>query len=252
MSFSNKVVIVTGSSSGIGASTAIFFAKEGANVVIVGRNETNLNNIANQIGKIGKKPLVIKADVSKDEDLKLIIKKTIEKYGVLDVLVNNAGMTSMATILDEHLPQTFDKVMNTNLRSAVLLTNFAAPHLIKSKGNIVNISSVAGTSQIADMGFGNAAYCTSKAGMDHFSRVAALELAEKGVRVNVVSPGPVETPIIEQTGNTDWAPIVATTALKLLTQPEEIADMILYLASDKARCITGSTFVIDSGMKLKM
>lgn len=252
MSFSSKVVIVTGGSSGIGASTAISFAKEGADVAIVGRNENRLKQIAEKISRIGKKPFIITADVNKDEDLKAIIAKTIDNYGKIDVLVNSAGIIASVTVLDEKLPETFDKIMNTNLRSVVLLTNYAAPHLVKTKGNIVNVSSVAGTTTMSLFGTGYAASCASKAGLDHFSRVAALELADKGVRVNIVSPGPVETPIIEWSGTTDWNPIVAKTALKVLTQPEEIADMVLYLASDKARSITGSNFVVDSGISLKM
>lgn len=248
MSFTNKVVIVTGGSSGIGASAAIHFAKEGAQVAIVGRNENKLKEVAAQISKVGKTPLIIKADLSTD-DVKTVVKKTIEKFGKLDVLVNNAGMARSAAVEDENLMEIYDEVMNTNLRSVVALTNLACPFLIKSKGNIVNISSIAGSSTLrASAPSGLAAYCISKAGLDHFSRITAMELAPKGVRVNIVSPGPVETSILEASGHSSsWDTIKDITALKVLAQPEEIADLILYLASDKARCITGSNYVIDGG-----
>lgn len=248
MSFANKVVIVTGGSSGIGAATAVHFAKEGAQVAIVGRNETKLKDVAAQISKVGKTPLVIKADVATNE-VRSIVKKTIEKFGKLDVLVNNAGLLRDAAILDENLEQVYDEVMNTNLRSIFILTSLAGPHLIKSKGNIVNISSVAALSTLkAFAPTGKAAYCVSKAALNHFSRISAMELAPKGVRVNMVSPGPVETSILENAGqDSSWDTVKEFTALKILTQPEEVADLILYLASDKAKSITGGNYVIDGG-----
>ncbi|KOB66312.1 3-dehydroecdysone 3alpha-reductase [Operophtera brumata] len=249
MSFANKVVIVTGGSSGIGATTAIHFAKEGAQVAIVGRNETNLKDVAAQISKVGKNPLIIKADVSKDDEVKTIIKNTVDKFGKLDILVNNAGLVRYSDVGDEDFLEKYDVVINTNLRSIVILTNLATPHLIKTKGNIVNISSIAGsTTMKAFLPSGYAAYCTSKAGLDHFSRVAAMELAPKGVRVNIISPGPVETPILVNAGGlTSWDKAKQATALEVFTQTDEIADLILYVASDKAKSITGSNYFIDGG-----
>ncbi|KOB64125.1 3-dehydroecdysone 3alpha-reductase [Operophtera brumata] len=235
MSFANKVVIVTGGSSGIGATTALHFAKEGAQVAIVGRNDSKLKNVAARISKIGKKPLIIKADVSKDDEVKTIIKNTVEKFGKLDILVNNAGLIRSAAVVDENFVEIYDEVVNTNLRSIFVLTNLAIPHLIKTKGSSTLRS-------FAPSGY--AAYGVSKAGLNHFSRVSAMELAPKGVRVNVVSPGPVETPIFENTGiDANWEEVINLTALKVVTQTDEIADMILYLASDKAKSITGSNYV---------
>ncbi|KOB75350.1 3-dehydroecdysone 3alpha-reductase [Operophtera brumata] len=250
MSYSNKVVIVTGSSSGIGAATALHFAKEGAQVAIVGRNETRLNNVAAQISKIGKKPLIIKADISKDE-VKTIVKKTVDHFGKLDVLVNNAAVVKTAAVDDENLLEVYDEVLNTNLRSIFVLTNLATPHLVKTKGNIVNISSVAGRWTLKSFApSGYLAYAASKAALDHFTRVAAMELAPKGVRINAVIPGPVDTSILESAGiDNNWDEVGKnTTALNIVIQPEEIADLILYLASDKAKSITGSNYVIDGGL----
>ncbi|XP_013145893.1 PREDICTED: uncharacterized oxidoreductase YxbG-like [Papilio polytes] len=251
MAFNNKVVIITGSSSGIGAATAITFAKEGASVVIVGRNEEKMKNVSNKCESFGKKPLVVKADVSNDADAKRIIDETINKFGKLDILVNNAGISEENDITGDDFMTSFDRIMNVNLRSVVYLTHLAIPHLIKTKGNIINISSVAGLSILGTSAF--LSYCTSKAGLNHFSRGVALKLAEHGVRVNIVSPGPVRTDILENPAitNFNWDHFEANTALKRVSDPEEIADLILFLASDKARGITGSNFVSDNGLLVK-
>ncbi|CAH2051673.1 unnamed protein product, partial [Iphiclides podalirius] len=132
MSFKNKVVVVTGSSSGIGASAVIEFAKEGANVVIVGRNEAKLNNVRGECEKYGKKPLVIKAEMSKDADGKRIIDETIKKFGRIDVLVNNAGICETVDITSENFMEGYDPIINVNLRGVVYITHQAIPHLIKS------------------------------------------------------------------------------------------------------------------------
>ncbi|KAJ8721919.1 hypothetical protein PYW08_004321 [Mythimna loreyi] len=251
MSFQDKVVIVTGGSSGIGAATAIKFAEEGAKVAIVGRNKAKLDNVAKQCGN----PLVIVADVSKDADIKRIISETLKQFGKLDILVNNAGIAHSVSILAEQAMTVFDNVMSTNLRSVVYLTHLAAPHLVKTKGNIVNISSVAGLRVLAKDTF---SYSTSKAGLDHFTRAVAQELAENGVRVNSVNPGPVKTDIIGNMGATGemeeavYKYMQNMTALNRISGPEEIADVVLFLASDKARAITGSSFVSDNGTLLKV
>ncbi|KAJ8712265.1 hypothetical protein PYW07_005107 [Mythimna separata] len=254
MSFENKVIIVTGSSSGIGAATAIKFSKQKAKVTIVGRNESKLKNVAEICEKNGSKPLMIVADVTNEDDAKKIINDTIEHFGQLDVLVNNAGMFNNVSILDPHAIEKFDQILATNLRSGVYLTHLAVPHLIESKGNIVNISSAASTKTFWPENF---AYCTSKAGLDHFTRSVALELAPKGVRVNCINPGPVKTDFIEKlTMDKDeqdkiWADIERTTALSKIAESEEVADLVLFLASDKAKSITGSSYVIDNGALLK-
>lgn len=249
MDFKDKVVIITGGSSGIGAETAIQFAQQSAKVVIVGRNEQKLRNVAVPCENAkGIKPLVIKADVTIDSDVKSIVEKTIERFGQIDILVNNAGIVAEAKIQDGI--EVYDRVMNTNLRSVYLLTSLAVPYLIKTRGSIVNISSVAGQKAVSKF----VVYCTSKAGLDMFTKSLAKELGEYGVRVNAISPGPVKTDIIAAAGMDAEAFVrsrEATSPLGKIAVSKDIADMVLYLASDKANSITGSIYVIDNGRMLE-
>ncbi|KOB66313.1 3-dehydroecdysone 3alpha-reductase [Operophtera brumata] len=248
MSFDNKVVIVTGGSAGIGAAISVLFAKEGANVVIVGRNEEKLEDVAKRCLQVGKKALPMKADISKDEDVKQIIEKTIQEFGKIDVLINNAGILGKTQkVLDKNLIAVYDEVFNTNLRPVFLLTNLAAPYLVITKGNVVNISSIGGIRGAP----GYAAYVSSKAAMTHFGTVAALELAEVGVRVNTVSPGPVETEIFAGRPDLSIELLKSTTAQNRISAPEEIAEVVAFIASDKAGSVTGSNYVIDCGYLVK-
>ncbi|XP_068623751.1 3-oxoacyl-[acyl-carrier-protein] reductase FabG-like [Battus philenor] len=251
MSYVNKTVLVTGSSAGIGAATAIEYAKQGAEVVIVGRNEVNLNNVREKCESFGSKTLVIKADVMIDEDAKRIIDETIKKFGKLDVLVNNAAIYEFTDLTKDDFMARFDRVMNINFRASVFLTHLATPHLIKTKGNIIFISSIAASICGGDSDL--ISYCSSKAALNRFAEVAALKLSEHGIRVNIISPGPVATGMLEKnmrdkTSIEQWGEV---TALKRVTAPEEIADLILFLTSEKARGITGSDFVTDNGVLLK-
>ncbi|CAH2094140.1 unnamed protein product [Euphydryas editha] len=252
MSFANKVVLITGSSSGIGAAAAISFAKEGANVVIVGRKEHKLQKVKEECAKSGNGVLVVKADVSNEEDAKKIIKETIDKFNKLDVLVNNAGIAGMSSILSDNVLSVYDTIMNTNLRAVVHITNLAAPYLIKTKGNIINISSVAAKTTIIISPA--LSYAVSKAALDHFTRLVAAELASHGVRVNSISPGPVRTDFPDNAVGSIVASmedLKKIVPLGRISEPEEIADLILFLASDKAKAITGSDYVSDNGLLLK-
>ncbi|XP_061711659.1 3-oxoacyl-[acyl-carrier-protein] reductase FabG-like [Cydia pomonella] len=243
MSFTGKVAIVTGAASGIGAATVKALAREGAKVVLVDKNEENLKDVAKECNQYGNTPLMIRADITNDENVKMMVKETIDNFNQLDILINNAGIGTISTIFDENYMENFDRVMKTNLRSLVFLTHLAAPYLIKTKGNIVNTSSVCSLKSLK--GKNLLAYSVSKAGVDHFTRSVALDLAPHGVRVNAVNPGPTKTNIIED--RETWK---SCTAFKRLSEPEEVADLILFLASDKARSITGSTYVCDNGALL--
>ncbi|XP_030023289.2 3-oxoacyl-[acyl-carrier-protein] reductase FabG-like [Manduca sexta] len=249
MSFSDKVVLVTGSSSGIGAATALAFAREGAKVVIVGRSHEKVEKVAAKFAGLHT-PLTISADVSDDHQAASLIQKTIDHFGKLDVLVNNAGISRPATVLQGNLLAAYDEVLATNLRAAIHLTTLATPHLIKTKGNIINMASVVGVIPPSDLSF--LASSVSKAGLIHFTKGAALELAPHGVRVNVISPGPVRTDILDSIGTSaTWEDFQKLTALNRVSEPDELADLILFLASDKAKSITGCNYVIDNGMLLK-
>ena len=246
MSFAGKVAIVTGASSGIGAATAIAFSKEGARVVLIGRNAEKLSNVANKCNQ----PLVIRADISQDEEAAKVVKQTIDEFGQLDVLVNNAGFATLGSLLKGDIMKAYDDVMGVNLRAAIHLSQLAAPHLIKTQGNIVNISSVGGQypSPLPVL----MTYSVSKAALNHFSECAAVELAPHGVRVNTVSPGPVKTDIIENSNFPwTWDDFQKGTSLNRVSEPQEIADLVLFLASDKAKGVTGSNFLSDNGTLIK-
>ena len=185
MTFSGKVVIITGASSGIGAEAARDFSKLAANVVLVGRNLENLQKVAAECGSL-ENILLVQADVTVAGDPEKIVNDTLKKFGKIDVLVNNAGILETGTIENTSLEQ-YDRVMNTNIRSIYHLTMLAVPYLIKTEGNIVNISSVNGIRSFP----GVLAYNISKAAVDQFTRCVALELAPKKVRVNSVNPGKI-------------------------------------------------------------
>ncbi|XP_030023288.2 3-oxoacyl-[acyl-carrier-protein] reductase FabG-like [Manduca sexta] len=250
MSFSGKVVMMTGGSSGIGAATALAFGREGARVAIVGRNQAKLASVAATFTGLPQ-PLIIAADIADNNQASTIIQRTIKEFGKLDVLVNNAGMSHNGSILEGNLMAAYDNVMATNLRAPIHLTTLAAPHLIKAKGNIINVSSILGLTTTPMHVL--MAYSISKAALNQFSKAAALELAPHGVRVNIISPGPVKTEILE-TNNFPgtWDDFQKLTALNRVAKVEEIADLMLFLASDKAKSVTGANYVSDNGMLLRV
>lgn len=252
MDFNDKVVVITGASSGIGAATAIYFSKQSAKLSLVGRKENNLRRIGLYCEKAkGIKPLTIVADLTDDANVEKIVNETIEHFGRIDVLVNNAGIVAMGGIKNSSI-EAYDRVMSTNMRAVYHLTMLCTPHLIESKGCIVNVSSVLG-SKASSMAL---AYNVSKAALDHFTRCTALELAPDGVRVNSVNPGFVKTNIMKDLGLTDdqlelYAKnAVGKTPLKKIVEAEEVAGVIAHLASDKAKSITGTCNVIDGGSLL--
>ncbi|CAF4766284.1 unnamed protein product [Pieris macdunnoughi] len=249
--FTNKVVIITGASSGIGAETAIEFSKLGGNVVITGRNKDNLEKVAascQQASPENLQPLIVISDMNKEDDVENIINKTIEKFSKLDVLVNNAGVLESGTIETTSLDQ-YDRVMNTNVRGPYYITMLATSYLIKSKGCIVNVSSVTGMRSFPNV----LAYCMSKAALDQFTRCVALELGGKGVRVNSVNPGVITTGLHKKGGmdDSDYEDFLkkcaATHALGRPGDASEVSSVIVFLASEAASNITGATLPVDGG-----
>lgn len=250
MEFKDKVVLITGASSGIGAGAAENLASQGAWLVLVARNADKLNEVAGKCTPThgAPQPLQIIADISKEADAVRIIDTTIDQFKRLDVLVNNAGLLERGTIENTPLEQ-YDLVMNTNVRAMFHLTQLAVPHLIATKGNIVNISSVNGIRSFA----GVLVYNMSKSAVDQFTRCVALELAPKGVRCNSVNPGVIVTDIHKRGGMNDEAysnfleHSRTTHALGRVGDVKETADAIAFLASDRATFVTGVQLPVDGG-----
>ncbi len=248
MGIQGKIAIVTGASSGIGRSTAIRFAQEGVKVMLISRNERRLQQVAEEIRQITGDAHAFAADLSSEIDAKRVIEEVVRTMGGIDILVNAAGIIASGGIENTDWKD-WDYMMNINCRSVFVLTQLALPSLIERRGNIVNVSSVTGLRAFPNV----LAYCVSKAAVDQLTRCAALELASKGVRVNAVNPGVVLTHLHRNSGMDEktYAAFLErskeTHPLGRVGRPEEIADLILFLASPHANWITGVTYSIDGG-----
>ena len=243
-----KVALVTGATSGIGHAAALRLAEAGAAVAAVGRDEGRLAEVVLEIQGGGGDAFAIPADVTNDGAAERIVAQAVERFGALDVLVNAAGHLSNGTIETTSLAA-WDAMLDVNLRAPFNLMQQAVPFLVERRGNIVNVSSVTGLRAFP----GVLAYCVSKAGLDQLTRCAALELAAKGVRVNAVNPGVVVTEIHKRGGMSDeeYAAFLersqSTHPLGRVGEAREVAELILFLASERAAWITGATYSIDGG-----
>ena len=246
-----RVIMVTGATSGIGRAVATRFARSAALVICIGRSQPALVDVEHEIKEAGADALTIAVDVTADDDISRAFDLAVSRAGRLDVLVNAAGHISTGTVENTPLAA-WDAMMNVNLRSVFYLMQLAAPHLTRTGGNIVNVSSVTGLRSFP----GVLAYCVSKAGVDQLTRCAGLELAPKGVRVNAVNPGVVVTEIHKRGGmsNGDYEKFLehskTTHPLGRVGQPSEVAELVFYLASESASWITGATYQIDGGRAL--
>jgi len=247
-----KVVLITGASSGIGAGTAIVFARLGAKLSLTGRSEENLKRVVDECQRISpagtEPPLMVLADLCSEAEVISLVDATIKKFGRLDVLVNNAGIADFASIETTTLAQ-YDRVMSINVRAVYHLTMLCVPHLIETRGNIVNVSSIAGTRSHA----GLLAYCMSKSAVDQLTSCTALELASKGVRVNSVKPGVIDTEIAKRAGMSDEDNAKYIENMKEIHplgrvgDTEEVAQAIAFLAGSNASFITGEHLHVDGG-----
>ena len=246
MNFTNKVVIITGASSGIGAAAAEHLSKLGGKLVITGRNEVNLKKTA---GNCKGEVLVVVSDMTVGSDREKIVKETIKKFGKIDVLVNNAGIGGGGEFASIPMEQ-FDSIMNTNVRSIFHLTQLVVPYLIKTQGNIVNISSMAGIRSLT----GASVYCMSKAALDQFTKCIALELAPKNVRVNSVNPAVIDTDFGINAGQSK-ADLVAYMESAKLVHPlgrvgnvDDTSNAIAFLACNGLSSFTtGTLLLVDGG-----
>jgi len=251
MSFERKAVIVTGATSGIGRAAAEAFGREGAAVIAVGRQEDVVADVVAAIGAAGGRAVGCVADLTAADAPEQIVRTALDRFGTLDVLVNAAGVIASGT-MEATTDEVWDAMMAVNLRAPFRLMRAAAPHLTARKGSVVNVSSVNGLRSFP----GVLAYCVSKAGVDHLTRCAALELAPLGVRVNAVNPGVTVTNLHRRSGmgEPQYAAFLErskeTHPLGRPGQAEEIAALILFLASDRAGWMTGETIPIDGGRHL--
>jgi len=246
--FSGRIALVTGSSSGIGEEIVVHFAKYGAQVIVTGRGEDKIAAVVKKCNEVSPKKLKalgVKCDVTDDKEANELVKKVIDTFGSLDILVNNAGIAGFAGICDPGIMANFDNICKSNLRAPFLLTHLFVQHLIKSKGNIVNISSVA---SLHPFGLGPA-YCSLKTGLDMFTKCLAIDLGPKGVRVNCVNPASIRTPIFGVMGMMDAVEkrCAAEYPLRRVGEVDDVAKMVMYLASDDASFITGLVAQVDGG-----
>ena len=245
MKLKNKIAIVTGSGRGIGKSTVLELAKEGAKVVVSDIDIKECQNVCDEIKKIGSDAIAVKCDISKKSDVDAMIKKTMQKFQKIDILINNAGVVLMKPFV-EMTEKDWDFVLDINLKGVFLCTNAVVKQMIKQKsGKIISVASIAG-----EVGFMNtSAYCASKAGIINLTRELALELSPHNINVNAIAPGVIATKMTEDMlkDKKTKEVLLASTPLGRVGQPEEIGKAVVFLASDDSNFITGHTLVVDGG-----
>lgn len=246
-----KVVIITGASSGIGQACAHKFASNGANVVLVARSENKLRALSEELHQLHEQALAVAADLTNDSHIEDVISQTVSTFGGVDVLINAAGIIGSGSI-ETTTKEEWDAMLHINTRAPFTLMQCAMPHLVQTQGNVVNVSSVTGVRAFPNV----LAYCVSKAALDQLTRCAALEMAPKGVRINAINPGVVQTNLHKQAGMDEetYAQFLehskTTHPLGRVGQSEEAAELIYFLASPRAGWITGVTYEFDGGRAL--
>jgi NAD(P)-dependent dehydrogenase (short-subunit alcohol dehydrogenase family) len=242
----SPVVLVTGALTGIGRATALAFAREGARIVVSGRRDDEGRKLAAELQKLGAEAEFMRSDVRHEEDVRNLIDKTVSLFGRLDVAVNCAGTEGTPGPVTEQSAETYAATFDTNVLGTLLsMKHEMRVMLAQGSGSIVNMSSTYGRRGAA----GASLYSASKHAVEGLTKSAALEAAPSGVRVNMVAPGPIDTGMLKRFTGTDEkkAGLTATVALKRLGRPEEVAQAIVFLASDKASFITGASYSVDGG-----
>src|SRR5581483_3402009 len=247
MRMKGKVALVTGASAGIGEAVARVLAREGASVVVTARRKAKLDRLVDAITATGGRAVAVAGSVTDETHAQEAVQQAVRTFGALHVLVNNAGIGAFGTVLHETDDATWDELIDVNLTGVFRMTRAAIPAMLKTGGgSIVNISSVSGV-----IGFwGSAAYGMTKGGLNMLTRCVALDYAKQNIRCNAVLPGLIDTPmaadLIENPERK--AQVLAAYPLSRVGTPEEVVNMVLYLASDEAAWVTGSLFTIDGGL----
>jgi len=248
MRLANKIALVTGSSLGIGRAIAERFAQEGADVVInYNRTLSGAEEALRNVEAAGRRGLIVKADLSNTTEVRKLVATAVEHFGRLDILVNNAGIETHAPFW-EVTEEDYDRVLNVNLKGVFFTTQEMVRHLMKTKrrGKIVNISSVH-----EDLPFPNfAAYCVSKGGLKMLTRNLGVELGSLGININSIAPGAIETPINTKLLNDPQKldALLSQIPLSRLGKPTDVSGLAVFLASDDADYVTGSTYLVDGGL----
>jgi NAD(P)-dependent dehydrogenase (short-subunit alcohol dehydrogenase family) len=243
---SSPVVLITGALTGIGRATAFAFAREGARVVVAGRREQEGKKLEKELRELGAEVEFVKTDVRNDDDVRALIDKTVERFGRLDIAVNNAGTEGLRGLVTEQTAASYAATFDTNVLGVLLsMKHELRVMLPQGSGSIVNISSTYGHVGAA----GASVYVASKHAVEGLTKSAALEVAGTGVRVNVIAVGTTDTGMLTRFTNTDEnkAALVTTVPLKRLATPEEIAQVIAFVGSAKASYMTGSSIPVDGG-----
>lgn len=242
-----KVALITGGNAGIGEAIAKAFVREGAAVAITGRRQEELDRVVQEIGSQSGRVMAIAGSVTDDGHARSAVAEVVQRFGAVDILVNNAGVGEFGRRLHELDDETWARVLDVNLTGVFRMTRAAIPDMLKrGRGAIVNISSIASLVGIPFL----PVYAASKGAMDALTRAIAIDYAKDGIRCNVVNPGLIATPMAAplMANPEQLDPILAHYPIRRPGKPEEVADMVLYLASDEAAWVTGGTFTIDGGM----
>ena len=239
-----KVALVTGAAKGIGESTAKLFAKEGARVTVSDVDVENGEKVVKTINDNGGEAIFIKSDASKAEDHEELVKKTVDAFGKLDIAVNNAGIGGPLAKTAEYPLEGWEKVINLNLNGVFYGTKFQIAEMLKNGGgSIINIASILGQVGTAN----SPAYVAAKHGVVGLTKTAAIEYAKEGIRVNSVGPGYIKTPLLNVLDDDTLDMLKGMHPIGRLGKPEEVAEIILWLASDKASFVTGNYYAVDGG-----